>query len=360
MTDDVYYQLARVLDTLPNGFPSTDSGVEIKILKKIFTPEEADLFCDLKLTFETAQQIAERTGRQLEHLEEMLVSMWQRGEVFGFDMGGVKIFKMMPWVLGIYEFQLKRMDREFAKLNEEYSSVFGKQFFKIKPQYFQSIPVEKGVTANQQALPYEQVSKLIENSQSFALAECICKKQKGLLDQRCDKPLEVCLAFAPIPGAMENFKHWGKVITKEEAFNVLKKSEEAGLVHLTVNWQSGHNFICNCCSCCCGVLRSINELGITDAINSNHYAQIDPEMCEACGICKEERCPVGAIEEQDNVYRVIRQRCIGCGVCVSTCPTEAIQLYRKLPEELVPTPQDEKAWLEERARKRGVNYNAFQ
>ena len=63
MTDDAYHKLAKVLDTLPNGFPATKNGIEIKILKKIFTPEEADLFCDLRLTPETAEQIAERTGR---------------------------------------------------------------------------------------------------------------------------------------------------------------------------------------------------------------------------------------------------------------------------------------------------------
>ena len=112
--DEIYHKVSKVLDTLPSGFPSTDNGIEINILKKIFTPEEADLFCDLKMTPETAEQIAERTGRPKEGLEEKLIEMWKRGEIAASKVGGVKTFKMMPWILGIYEFQHKRMD-SFSK-----------------------------------------------------------------------------------------------------------------------------------------------------------------------------------------------------------------------------------------------------
>jgi electron transport complex protein RnfB len=102
MSTEAYHKLAKVLDTLPNGFPSTAHGIEIKLLKKIFDPQDAELFCDLKLTFETADQIAKRTGRPLEGLEDRLTSMWQRGQIFGVNLGGIKIFKMVPWAFGIY------------------------------------------------------------------------------------------------------------------------------------------------------------------------------------------------------------------------------------------------------------------
>ena len=132
--ENIYQKLSKVLDTLPNGFPQTESGVEIKLLKKIFTPEEADLFCDLRLSFETPEQVAERTGRPLEGLSDILKTMWDKGQLFGVDFGEVQIYKMLPWVFGIYEFQLKRMDREFAELCEEYNPVFAKQFFENTPQ----------------------------------------------------------------------------------------------------------------------------------------------------------------------------------------------------------------------------------
>jgi hypothetical protein len=166
------------------------------------------------------------------------------------------------------------------------------------------------------------------------------------------------LAIAPIEGIFNN-STVGRVIGKEEAYDVLRKSEAAGLVHLTWNVESGHYFICNCCGCCCGVLRSINELGMSDVVNSNYYAQIDPDRCIACGVCKDERCQVSAIEARQDVYGVIRERCIGCGLCISACPSEAIQLVRKSPAQITPPPKDEMEWYQERGRLRGVDFSNY-
>jgi electron transport complex protein RnfB len=361
MSDEVYRKLAKVLDTLPNGFPATESGVEIKLLKRIFQPDEVELFCDLRLAFETPEQIAKRTGRHLEGLEEKLTTMWERGQIFGVNLGGSKMFKMMPWAIGIYEFQLPRLDREMAEMCEEYMmKAYGQQFFENQPQLMQVIPIEKEISAKHEALTYEKVSTIVENGQSFLLNDCICKKEQGLLDNPCEKPLEVCLAIAPVPGIFDN-PRYGRTISKNEAYEVLNKSEEAGLVHLTFNVESGHFFICNCCGCCCGVLRGIKELGIpaSKVVNSHYYAKIDPDACEACGICADERCQVDAIEEGEDAYEIIKDKCIGCGLCISTCPNEAIQLVRKEPEELLHPPRDEMAWFEERGRLRGVDFSSY-
>ena len=360
MSEEMYLKLAKVLDTLPNGFPSTESGVEIKLLKKIFRPEDTELFCDLRLGFETADQISERTGRPLDGLEAHLVEMWQRGQIFGADIGGVMVFKMVPWAFGIYEFQLSHLDREMAEMCEEYMKVWGDQFFRIKPQLMQVVPIEKVIQAKQTALPYEQVSNIIENSQSFAVFDCICKKEKHLLDNGCDKPLEICTGYAPIPGVFDK-SPIHRAISKEEAYAVLNKAEEAGLVHLTWNIESGHFYICNCCGCCCHVLTSINDLGInaSDVINSNYYAEIDADSCIVCNACVDDRCQVGAIEEGDDANHIIREKCIGCGLCISTCPTESIKLIRKEPEEIIAPPKDEMEWFEKRASEVGVDISRY-
>ncbi|GAB6098024.1 4Fe-4S binding protein [Desulfatiferula olefinivorans] len=363
MTDTIYKKLAGVLDTLPNGYPQAENGVELKILKKVFTPEDAEIFCDLRLTFETPEQIAKRSGRPLEGLEDKLVSMWHRGQIFGVDFGTVKMFKMLPWVMGIYEFQLKYMDKEFAEMCEEYAATFGPQFFENQPPLMQVLPIEEEIDAehSQMALPYERVSGIIEKGQSFAVNDCICKKEKELLGKRCDKPMEVCLAIAPVPGIFENHPLGARPITKEEAYEVLRKSEEAGLVHLTSNYQHGHIYICNCCGCCCGVLRSINDLGIDAGlvVNAHYYAVIDTDACVSCGLCKDERCQVGAIEETDDAYRIIKDKCIGCGVCISTCPSEAISLMRKNPDEIVKPPAGETEWFQIRGGMRGVDFKPY-
>jgi electron transport complex protein RnfB len=360
MSEEIYQTLAKVLDTLPNGFPTTESGVEIKLLKRIFRLEDAELFCDLRLDFETAQQISERTGRKLEGLEEHLSEMRERGQIFRIDLGEVKMFKMLPWIFGIYEFQRPHMDRELAEMCSEFLKVYGKQFFNKKPQLMQVIPVEKEIPNKQQALSYEQVSNIIENSQSFAVFDCICKKEKRLLDEGCDKPLEICTSYAPIPGVFDNSERY-RAISKTDAYAILNKAEETALVHLTWNIESGHYFICNCCGCCCGVLRSINELGInaSDVINSYYFAKINPDECTACGTCKDERCQVNAIEERDGYNEIIREKCIGCGLCVSTCPSEAISLIRKQPEEIVLPPKNEMDWYEKRAIERGVDFSKY-
>lgn len=359
MNDESYRRLAEVLDTLPNGFPATEDGLEIRLLEKIFTPEEADLTCDLRLSFETAEQIAERTGRPLEGLEEMLTAMAkEKGEILCAELEGNRLFKLVPWAIGIYEFQIGRMDRELAEMCRQYYEAFGAQFFAQRPQLMRTIPVGQEVEAGQQALPYDQVAGIIEAGQSFGVNDCVCKKEERLLDNGCDHPSEVCLAIAPIPGQFEDGS-WGRAISKQEAYAVLDKAEEAGLVHLTGNVESGHHYICNCCGCCCGVLKGITKLGLTGVVNSDFYSQIDAEVCSGCGLCADNVCQVGAIEELEDVCRVDRDRCIGCGLCVRICPTEALQLFRKRPEDRVPPPKDENQWFEERARLRGVDYSAY-
>ncbi len=361
MSDEIYKKLARVLDTLPNGFPATEDGAEIKLLKKIFEPDEAELFCRLRLTFETAEQIATRAGLPPEGLEKKLARMAVKGQVWMIELGGVRVFRMIPWAFGIYEFQLGRLDRELAELSEAFGPAYGKQFFSGKPQLMKTVPIEETIPSQQQALPYEKVSAIIENGQSFAVNNCICKKEKGILGQPCSKPMEVCLAIAPIPGVFKDTSD-GRVITKEEAKAVIRKAEDAGLVHLTWNVQFGHFFICNCCGCCCGPLRAINELGVPagQVINSHYYAEIDQDTCAGCGLCADERCQVHAIEEADSTYRVVRQRCIGCGLCIGTCPTEAIRLVHKEVKDIEEPPLAEPDWYKERGRRRGVDFSEFE
>ncbi len=354
---DIYRKLAKVLDTLPNGFPATESGIEIQLLKKVFTPEEAELFCDLRLTPESADEIAERTGRSSEGLEELLTTMWEKGQVVRTLAGGIRKFKMIPWVIGIYEFQVKRMDEEFARLSKEYNLHVGAPLFFGKPHVMQVIPIEEEVPRKHTPILYQQVSTIIERSRSHGVTQCICKKERGLLGKPCDRPQEVCMYFSEDEGAFEDHA-WVRPISKEEAYGIIRMAEDAALVHMTTNVESGHWFVCNCCGCCCLILKTVRKFG-AEFLNTSYYAVIDPEQCTACGICADERCQVAAIEEGDNTYRVIPEKCIGCGLCVSTCPSGAITLVRKEADQIVKPPQDEREWLEERGKERGVDFSAY-
>lgn len=357
---DPYEQLAHVLDTLPNGFPATENGIEIRLLKKIFTPDEAELFCKLKLNFETPEHIASRIGIPLSKTADKLEVMKRKGQIFGFDVRGVKFYRMLPWAFGIYEMQMHRIDREMAEMCEEYAAAFGREFFAATPPLMQVIPIEKEIQGAQKVLPHERVSRIIKKSRSFMYIDCICKKEKGLLDNPCDRPIQVCTVCAPIKGLFDNHP-FGTVMTRQEAYDLLDRAEAEGLVHLTSNVQNGHYFICNCCGCCCRVLRSINEMGFpaSKVLNSHYYAVIDIDACSGCGLCAEKRCQVNAIIREGGTYHVIAEKCIGCGLCVSTCPEKALSLVRKPEDQIKTPPENEMQWFIDRAKMRGVDISEF-
>ena len=250
-------------------------------------------------------------------------------------------------------------DRDFVEICTEYQKFWGQEFFKNGIPILQSIPIEKEIQGIKEALPHEKISVLIENSHSFAVLECLCRKEEKLLSgKQCSKISEgVCLMINPTG---EFDLHFGRPLSKEEAHEVIKKAEEAGLVHSIYNIQSGHLFICNCCGCCCPALRGVKALGnASHMFNANYYAEIDTEKCTCCGICADDRCQVEAIIEKDSTYQVIREKCIGCGLCIGTCPAEAIKLFRKSPQESVIPPENEEAFWEETARRRGIDFSDY-
>ena len=159
----------------------------------------------------------------------------------------------------------------------------------------------------------------------------------------------MCLSFSgaerpPQPGD----------ISREEALALLERSEEIGLVHTVSNVAQGIGYICNCCGCCCGLLRGITDWGIENSVaHANYYAVIDPALCAGCGTCVE-RCQVHAIHDEDGVSVVVRERCIGCGLCVTGCPDGVPQLLPKPEAEAVHPPVDFAAWEHERLRQRGL------
>jgi ferredoxin len=118
-------------------------------------------------------------------------------------------------------------------------------------------------------------------------------------------------------------------ITKAEAFEILNKAEESGLVIQPGNVKSANGF-CLCCGCCCGILSNAKKLGTPARLfASNFYAEIIEEQCTGCSTCSD-YCPMDAIKVNE-VSSINKERCIGCGVCVPKCPSEAIHLKNKKP-----------------------------
>jgi Na+-translocating ferredoxin:NAD+ oxidoreductase subunit B len=360
MSEDIYRKLARVLDALPQGFPATESGVEMKLLKKVFTPGEADLFCDLKLTPETADQIAERTGRSLDSFSKTLNSMGMRGLAEMDSTGGADLFSINQW-LWIHDEQVPFQDEAFAALSDAYLPTFMKQLMENNPSFHRTIPVETKITDSGETMSFNSLSELITANQSFAAHDCVCRKEKRMIGQGCDSPAGGCMAISTEPGAFDDFPGFD-VISKDQAHELLRKSEEDGLVHQVSNTIGDQLYICNCCGCCCQFLAHVNRANLSDnwvLVNSSFYAAIDADACTACGVCKDERCQVNAISEGKKAYRVAKRKCIGCGLCASTCPAAAIRMVMKKQKELVLPVKSEAEWMEARGRARGVDFSGY-
>ncbi len=350
----VYKKLAHRLDAIPNGFPETESGLELKLLAKLFTPEEAALASEMRLTRESAEQISRRTGRDPSEASRLLEEMVQKGLIRAKGVGEQRKFGLMPFIVGFYEEQLGRMDEELARLFEEYYQAFAKGALGHLPSIHKVIPVEKSIPVEVQVFPYEQASALLNNAKSFGVQNCICRVQKKLVGEPCKYPVEVCMVFAPTEGAYKNNPDV-RVITKEEALQILQKTEEAGLIHSSSNVREGHHYICNCCTCCCGIIRGASQLGVENSVaRSDFYATVDPEMCTGCENCVK-RCQFNAPSTVDTISNVDPKRCVGCGLCVITCPSEAITLIRKPVDQTSVPPRNIKEWATERAENRGIS-----
>lgn len=347
--DMVYEQLANALNRLPNGFPRTRSNVEIRLLKKIFSPEEAALASQLTGSMESSKAISQRVGLSPEQAEAKLTEMAGKGMVWHDKEGDEHLYRLAPFIVGIYEDQLMSMDHELAHLVEEYLSGGGAVgIMKPQPAIHRVVPANKA-TKSEWILPYDDVKSILKNSKSFILRDCVCRVQKKHLGQECSFPVRSCLTFS----ASELPKNESS-ISKEEAFAFLDHVEELGLVHTVSNVMKGFGYVCNCCGCCCGLLRGITEWGIENSVaHANYYAEIDAEECSSCGTCVD-RCQVHAISEIDGSTVVDREKCIGCGLCVTGCPSEAARLVRKPDEDIIPPPADFSTWEHERLQNRGL------
>ena len=352
VNDDVYEQLADQLDALPNGFPRTESGVEIRLLKKMVAPEEAWLAGQFSRKLESAEEIAVRLDLPAVEVTERLRGMLRRGLLSTKKHNDMRYYRLKPFLIGIYEAQLETMDHEMAHLMEQYMMLQGaKGILGPHPALHRVMPAWQA-TKTEWILPYDDVRELLLKAKSFFARDCICRVEQDMLGRRkCDFPLKNCLAISANEGA---FGDTG--ISQEEALSLINKTEEIGLVHTVSNNIKDVSYICNCCGCCCGILRGITEWGIENSVaKANYYAEADPNVCTGCEICID-RCQIGAVSISRAVATVNLDRCIGCGLCVTGCPDEAIHLQRRQDAELVHPPSDFMAWEDARLRNRGLTY----
>jgi len=237
----VYRELQKYLDRLPKGYPPTKSGVEIRILKHLFTPEEAQMALQLSMMPETLERIykrVKRTGISKDELEKMLDDMFVKGLILRETKGEVKKYSNALFAIGMYEFQVNRLTPDFAKDCEQYlDEAFGKEFHRTKIPQLRTIPIEKSISVEHAIGNYDSIRRIIEeNDGPFGVANCVCRQEKDLTGESCSHTdlRETCLSLRD---AVEMYTSMGigRAISKEEALDILDKAQEAGLVLQPMN-----------------------------------------------------------------------------------------------------------------------------
>lgn len=340
--EDPYRRLQQHLDNMPVGFPATESGVELRVLKHLFSPEEAELACHLSALPEPLEKIhrrAKKTGLGLAETRVSLKRMARKGAILRTRVKGKPHYSKAMLAIGMFEFQANRLTKDFYTDVKEYmEGEFGKAFHTTKTSQMRTIPINEDVLPERQIGTYDRARDLVGASKGpFAVLNCICRQGMDLQGQPCRQTeiRETCLLMGT------SARDWiragtGRKVSKEDMLAFLERANQVGMVLQPQNTRDPA-FICCCCGCCCGVLGSAKKLPRpADYFDTNYYAGVDGDHCSECGTCSD-RCAMDAISYLDDVALVDPDRCIGCGLCVSTCPEGAIQLYPR-EETRVPPP----------------------
>jgi NAD-dependent dihydropyrimidine dehydrogenase PreA subunit/DNA-binding Lrp family transcriptional regulator len=337
MEQEIYKKLAGHLDNLPGGFPPTESGVELRILKRLFTPEEANLAVHLTVFPEEPRVVAHRAGTPRDETARRLEKMAKKGLILREERGsGPTRYMAAQYIVGIWEYHVNDLNEELIRDMNEYLPALFKQSWKV-PQ-MRTIPIGRSVTPEYKVMPYEIAEELVRAQKKFSVGPCICRREHTMMGKGCSRPEESCLGFGM---AVEYRKRngVGRVIDLQETLDILKRADKAGLVLQPANAKDAL-WMCLCCGCCCQVLKMLKRQAKPAAMAaSSFFAACNPEECQTCGVCVD-RCQMEALKLDAEGLKLDLARCIGCGLCVSTCPTDSLSLVRKPDTEQPDVPKD--------------------
>ena len=358
MSNDIYFKLGERINQFEGKIAIVESF--LKILQEMYTEQEAQFATNIPHGAFTAAELAQMLGKDESEITALLKTMSDKGTVFNYpsETGGQK-YELTPFFPGAIEYyMLKRMDKPGeikrvldlgTKLQEEAMELIGKLMTEdpakaielLTPApHFRTLTINESLPDRNGVLPYENALTMIEKETSFAAMICICRDQVG---PNTTGPCQVkgapeysCLSFGKIADFIveHNFGK-AKRLTKQECKEILEACNRAGLVQNANNFVDGLQFICNCCACCCTVVRHARQFGPSAMINTANFAPVvDEASCTGCGACVD-RCPMEAISLKNDVAFINQSGCVGCGNCAPLCPVECISMVRvsdKKPE----------------------------
>jgi len=364
--DEVYTKLQKYLDTLPVDYPETESGVEIRILKHLFTPQEAEIALNLKLISQEPKAMFrpfKKKGWTLEQFSEALLTMAKKGAINWIRRrDGTNYYSIAFLMVGFYDYQIDKLTKNFSEDIDQYMDEgFIPAMLENGILQMRTIPIEKSVRLEYNISNFDEIKTIIDNvEKTLYLSPCICRQSKDVQGNGCDHPKETCISIGVSPRI---FLEQGREITKDEALKVLRMAQDRGMVICPTNTQKPF-VICCCCGCSCVFLTNLKKYANPALyVNSNYFVEIDKDLCSGCANCITD-CPMDANKiNEKGISEVDLGYCIGCGVCIPNCPSLARNLVKKSSESIPPenftelyqTITKRKAMLQER-RKADENY----
>ena len=361
-------------------FPFPVNDTSIAIIKHAVGENEDEL--DLIQAFQhkasqTPEELKVSSGFSSEQISRAADGLARKGLIFNQpSSAGTMVYRLLPLMnVGLMEYKFmgeltgdegeRQLALLFKKLMEEVRDQIQGNYDKLVPMFksapaidrtvpakvtengttIKVIPVERTIETPQEfILPSQSVAEIIDKFEDIAVGRCFCRQRRKVLGEACatEAPTMNCFTFG------KSARHtvaqgFAEKVTKEEALTIMKEAEEAGLIHKAYHPGSNESrpetSICNCCKDCCDAFRMWRE-GAFPLINSTYYISvIDPDACVGCGICVD-LCPTDAIRLNDNEKAERdEEACFGCGVCARSCPEEAISLKEGLRKVFILPPR---------------------
>ncbi|MFX1573525.1 MAG: 4Fe-4S binding protein [Promethearchaeota archaeon] len=365
MSEAIYEKYKQAVGVInrAGGTPVGVSDATIAILKHIVSEEYLDFIIAFKeRRSQTMEQLKESSGLSEEEINKKVEVLAKKGLIMNQpSSSGLMVFRLMPFVnVGVFEYTFMKklqyneweleLARLFAKRNEESRGrllanydYFLKNFLpNIRPidrtvPYTENFETGKEINIvideeleapKEKILSTQKVEEIINKFDDIAVGHCYCRHYRDLLGESCKQTdlRENCFTFGK-SARYTTEQGFARMISKDEALEILKKSEKDGLVHKAyhpnMDFKREEDSICNCCSDCCGQAR-----GITANL-TNYIARVDHDICAGCGTCVE-KCYSGAKSlNDDGKAETDEDLCIGCGICAAFCPENAISLVEK-------------------------------
>lgn len=303
-----------------------------EILRLLFTPEEAEILSSEAFTapfqdYRSAADIAELTGKPYQHIKKIMEELERKKRVFTFTdtITGQRYYSLFPVEPAVVGFFIEKADPAVQKvITPLFEEVFHTRISMGEGTQVETwgriVPVDHAVTIINEILTFETVAGLIQKASAISVAPCFCKSKRP-----CHHPREVCMAFDEGAEFVVE-KGIARYIDVEEALELLNKTEDAGLIHISTNTGRGSKFVCNCCTCSCFLLKSLTESENPSLFSTSQVVpHIDVELCDQCNQCVD-ICPFGALFN-DGIVQLRENRCVGCGLCTHHCPHHAIRMH---------------------------------